>query len=488
MSTCRQLRFIRNTGIRLASIVRQILSYSTRFPDRTSIILPEKAITFGMLLSGVCCIEAKLAVLALDKEKPIGIFVDDPVRHIIISLALMKSGFCTVALRPDSISIASSIGVSTIISSSPVNLQGINMLIVDDAWFQNTHSAYDVSDQTVDGDRITRVEFTSGSTGMPKPVGVTANNLYNQTANRIVAYSMTSENLMSMFKLTSNIGFGIALAQLSLGRTISFPDANDSAIDMINYHRIGTLAGSPDQVRHLCSRSQVTGKGFGSLSKTILAGSIVSSGEIFEMQLILGSLIQIDYGATETGPVASYLSGDFKRKDAQELRFIAHQDVDFISSAQDSPLAHKEIRMRSTGMGWPFKGRVTQTEGDRDDGWFYPRDLAERMQDGSFSIVGRYDFLLNFGGVKFSPERLEADLSKRFGFDEVALVVGGNVGEAVTVLNIAHSNTCAVTRQELQTWALEVHPTIRIGSITAFSQLPRTASSKLDRIKLRSLF
>jgi acyl-coenzyme A synthetase/AMP-(fatty) acid ligase len=451
-------------------------------------MMPEKAITFGMLLGGICSVQATLAKLPLDDTKPIGILIEDPVRHIILSLALMKAGFCTVALRPDCLNTASRLGLSEIISATPIKLPGVEIFLMTDAWFQVRLSVHDVSTKAVDGDRITRVEFTSGSTGTPKPIGVTANNLYNQTANRIVAYSLISKNLMSMFKLTSNIGFGLALAQLSLGRTISFSDANDSAIDMINYHGIGTLAGSPDQIRRLCSRSEETGKGFGSLVKTILAGSIVTGSEIFELQLILGSLIQIDYGSTETGPVATYLSGSFKRNDAQDLHFIAHQDVDFIPDSQDPSLTHKEIRLRSTGMGWPFGGTVTQTETDRADGWFYPRDLAEKMPDGSFTLVGRSDFLLNFGGVKFSPERLEADLVKRFGLEEVAVVPGGDGGEAVTVLNIAHSTARGVTLPELKTWALAVHPTIRIGSIRAFPELPRTTSNKLDRQKLQSLF
>jgi acyl-coenzyme A synthetase/AMP-(fatty) acid ligase len=475
-------------GILVASIVRQILSYAMRFPDRTAIMLPEKAITFRMLLSGVCCVEARLANIALNKDKPIGVFIEDPVWHIVISLALMKSGVCAVALRPDCVKHAAGLGVSAIISSTPVSSQEIDVFTVDNDWFQNSDIVYNVNVQTAHRDRITRVEFTSGSTGVPKAVGLTANNIYNQTVNRVVAYSLSSDNLMSMFKLTTNIGFGLALAQLSLGQTISFADANDSAIDMINYHRIGTLAGSPDQIRRLCGRAEATDKGFDSLVKTILAGSIVGSREIFEMQLVLGSLIQIDYGSTETGPVASYLSSDFKRKGDQEVQFIPHQDVDFVPCQLGSAFEQKEIRLRSTGMGWPFSGIVTQTEGDRGDGWFYPRDIAEKMDDGSFVLVGRSDFLLNFGGVKFSPERLEADLSKRFGLNEVAVVEGKEGSEAVTVLHIAHSATGSLTRTELDSWAIEVHPTIRIGSIRAFSQLPRTASNKLDRLQLRSLF
>ena len=451
-------------------------------------MMPEKAITFGMLLAGICSVQATLAKLSLDDTRPIGILIEDPVRHIILSLALMKSGFCTVALRPDCLNTASHLGLSEIISATPVKLPGVEVFLMTDAWFQVGQSVYDISAKIVDSDRITRVEFTSGSTGTPKPIGVTVNNLYNQTANRIVAYSLISQNLMSMFKLTSNIGFGLALAQLSLGRTISFSDANDSAIDMINYHSIGTLAGSPDQIRRLCSRLEATGKGFGSLVKTILAGSIVTGSEIFELQLILGSLIQIDYGSTETGPVATYLSSNFKTNHAQDLHFFAHQDVDFIPDSQETDVMHKEIRLRSTGMGWPFSGRVIQTEKDSADGWFYPRDLAERMPDGSFSLVGRNDFLLNIGGVKFSPERLEADLLKRFGLEEVAVVLGGDGGDAMTVLNIAHSTTRGVTLPELQAWALAVHPSIRIGAIRAFPELPRMTSNKLDRQKLQSLF
>lgn len=55
------------------------------------------------------------------------------------------------------------------------------------------------------------------------------------------------------------------------------------------------------------------------------------------------------------------------------------------------------------------------------DGWFRTTDLGV-WEDGSLSVVGRADFMINTGGVKVAPAAVEAVLSAQPGVAEVCVV------------------------------------------------------------------
>lgn len=56
------------------------------------------------------------------------------------------------------------------------------------------------------------------------------------------------------------------------------------------------------------------------------------------------------------------------------------------------------------------------------DGWFRTTDLGLLGTDGSLSVLGRADFMINTGGVKVAPSAVEAVLSSQAGVAEVCVV------------------------------------------------------------------
>lgn len=108
-------------------------------------------------------------------------------------------------------------------------------------------------------------------------------------------------------------------------------------------------------------------------------------------------------------------------------------------------------------------------------------DIAEIYPDGSFKILGRLDNIINTGGVKVSPEVIEAKLS---GCTKACLVISSvadeRFGEKV-VLVVEGIDEVLINYKDIlapyEIPKMEVH----------LPAIPRTPNGKIDRVKLRAL-
>src|SRR5690606_316615 len=76
----------------------------------------------------------------------------------------------------------------------------------------------------------------------------------------------------------------------------------------------------------------------------------------------------------------------------------------------DVPLPQGEvgrIRHRSFGMVHEYVGEPEATARAFRGGWFYPGDLGFIRSDGGLTLTGRETEVLNAGGVKIDPNRVD---------------------------------------------------------------------------------
>lgn len=143
-----------------------------------------------------------------------------------------------------------------------------------------------------------------------------------------------------------------------------------------------------------------------------------------------------------------------------------------------------ELWLRGPGMFdaylVPWRERAAAT----DDGWFATGDLASQDEDGHVFLRGRRKSVINFGGIKFFPEEVEAVLDtypavresrvsgephERWGTVAVAEIVARDpIGPPCAAALVKHC------RERLAGYKVPVR--FRI-----IAELPRTASGKLRR-------
>lgn len=472
----------------MQSVLKFILGRAVLTPERNAMLLSDRALTYRMLLEGVNSVQAALSNLSLDRTRPVGVLLESPARHVIVSLALAKSGYCSVALRNDLLRDSARVGVKAVLCDKAFFEPGLAPHVVDESWFMQSADHAPMAIARPDDDQVVRVEFTSGSTGTAKPVGFTDDAILSQTLNRISTYALDEAIALCMFRVTSNVGFGFALARLMQGKTICFADSNDNAIDMINYYGVGSLVGSPAQIMALAARMKATRKSVAALRKTVLAGSQISNSDLEELRGRLGGEIIIDYGSTETGPVA--ISGGDLTLFGDDVfpPLMPLQRVEIVASGELAGAAGGGVvRMRSTGMGWPFSGKLAQGDSERGDGWFYPGDTGRLTNDGRLVISGRTDNLVNLGGVKYPPEAFEAMLRGYPGIVEAAVALGSHADGAGVSLRLAAVANTPVTLGPLNAWLKQKDASVRVEALAIVSDIPKTESGKIDRMKIREI-
>jgi acetyl-CoA synthetase len=122
-------------------------------------------------------------------------------------------------------------------------------------------------------------------------------------------------------------------------------------------------------------------------------------------------------------------------------------------------------------------------------------DQVERLADGYYRALGRSDDTMNLGGIKISSLELERAMNALEGVMETAAIAvtpeGGGPSELVVyaVLEPGTRIDSRVLQTRLQEQiSRELNPLFRIGDVRTIDALPRTASNKVMRRRLRERY
>ncbi len=119
-------------------------------------------------------------------------------------------------------------------------------------------------------------------------------------------------------------------------------------------------------------------------------------------------------------------------------------------------------------------------------------DQIEQLPGGYYRAHGRVDDAMNLGGIKVSSIQIEELLSKHTAVDEIAAISvsppEGGPSSLVLFVVLHSTYDLSVLQTEMQLMIkTDLNPLFRIDSIIAIDQLPRTASNKVMRRKLREM-
>ncbi|HKS46152.1 MAG TPA: class I adenylate-forming enzyme family protein [Amycolatopsis sp.] len=308
------------------------------------------------------------------------------------------------------------------------------------------------------------VQFSSGSTGMPKVIGRTAASLAAEIDRftRIEGMPVRGERVLLLSSTAHSFGLIAGLLHsLATGVSVVFA-RRVSARDMLAAaarHRVHAVFGTPFHYELLS-----TARDLPALPDLRAA---VSGGEIMPLETAarfaerFGLAVGESYGTTESGVIAMDVSGASRPAvgpPAPGMRVrIRDAELD-VELPDGSPYLHS-----------PGDGRYV-------DGWLRTRDRAELDETGAVRLLGRADSLVVIGGLKL-------DLA------EVETVLRGHpmVGEAVVVHSeVTEAYVCAeagdVRSEDLLRWCRERLADYKVPRVIhVLSALPRTSNGKLVR-------
>lgn len=471
----------------MQSVLRIILARAEMWPDRPAIFLHDNALTYDLLRAGICSAEVELARLGLDREAPVGVFIQSPIDHLVVCLALSKAGYTSASLRSDTIGKCHEAGIAVIIcdkrlTEADLGSPNVRPIRIAPGWYQNDFDPSIGRIYAPPADRVVRIEFTSGSTGTPKPIAYTDSAIYHQTVNRIATYDLRGQVALCMFRVTVNVGFGFALGWLMLGRTLCFIENFAQAVDMMNFYRVEDVVGSPRQVGRLATDFAQSGRTIRIPGKIVIGGGQVSREDYRRIKQQFSGEVQIDYGATETGPTG-VVAGRLMEAGGDALGVL----VPFQTIDVGAPVGQRGlIRTRATGMGTPFSGSLTQIAADFGDGWFHTGDIGVVNERGQIELVGRADDMVNVGGLKVSLDQIEQTLASIPDVREAAAVVSAKDGDSGLLLGVVAAD--GADRDAITHTVSEVLRGVSGMQLHFVAAIAKTDSGKVDRqLLLRQL-
>jgi acyl-coenzyme A synthetase/AMP-(fatty) acid ligase len=253
---------------------------------------------------------------------------------------------------------------------------------------------------------------------------------------------------------------------------------NPSAIERATEHQIKVLAGSPSQIGNALKLMKEHNLEIPSLEEVRIAGSSPSEKLISAIHNDLGVSVKSVYGSTEGGGVAfTMLSPGDNTSNLGQIVDGLELEVE----TSDGPSGR--IRYRGPGVSPGYM----ESAGDDSsfvDGWFYPGDLGHMSETGHLILEGRSDELMNFGGTKLNPEKIEALAKESAGVTDAAVCLVERVpGIEEVAITVVGEKTLDLRKvdQMLRAKLSIGHPTI----FTRAQEIPRNRMGKVVREELK---
>ncbi|KAI2826826.1 hypothetical protein CBS147320_8077 [Aspergillus niger] len=230
-----------------------------------------------------------------------------------------------------------------------------------------------------------------------------------------------------------------------------------------------------------------------SLRMVGVSGAPIDTGSLQKFQALLHAQATAaqSWGMTETGPVLICRYGERVDKASigklvgiNEARLF--DDEGMMITSDNCP---GELYVRGTGLFSNYKGR---DDGIDAEGWFRTGDVAYR-QNEYYYLFGRAKELIKVQGNQVAPAEIEAILSKHPGISDAA-VLGVQSSDKSTelprafVVKSSAFNT-DLTADEVYQFAKSQLAGYKAldGGVVFVTEIPRTASGKIQRAKLAQM-
>jgi acyl-CoA synthetase (AMP-forming)/AMP-acid ligase II len=325
---------------------------------------------------------------------------------------------------------------------------------------QSSVSNQVIPDTPLSKDEIVNIQFTSGTTSLPKAASLSHHSILNNGHQIGSRMGLTPTDIVCCPPPLFHC-FGCILGYMATathGSAILFPTEafNPTAtLQSIQAEKATALYGVTTMFvaeLELLSSGAIPRIGFEHLRTGIAAGSSVPSNLMSKLHKELNLTgLTICYGMTETSPVSFMTFPDDplqKRLDSVG-RLLPHVTAKITSTTSRSTILPIGVRGELAVSGynvmkgyWNDKLRTDEVRVLEDDGkvWMYTGDEAEMDANGFVKITGRIKDLIIRGGENIHPLEIENVLFKHDLVTEVSVVgiPDERYGEAVAAFVVVN--------------------------------------------------
>jgi O-succinylbenzoate-CoA ligase len=349
---------------------------------------------------------------------------------------------------------------------------------------------------SVAGEDVHRLMYTSGTTGRPKGVMITYDNLAWKNLAHLVEFGFTSDDLGLACGPLYHVG-ALDLTTTTLiaaGATTIVHRTFDAAavVDEIERSRVTTVWLAPAMVNAIMALPDVEARDLSSVRVIINGGEKMPIPLIERIQRTFPSAWFADaYGLTETVSGDTFLDRDnLITKLGSVGRPCLYLELDIWDDDGVSlpPGERGEIVMRGPKVFKGYWRDPDATAAAFQGGWFHTGDIGVRDDDGYLFIVDRLKDMILSGGENIAGSEVERVLYEHEAVLEVAVVgrPDDKWGE-VPVAYVALRPGMSATAEDLMEHCRGELAKFKVPKDVLFvDALPRNPSGKVLKRELRA--
>ena len=342
------------------------------------------------------------------------------------------------------------------------------------------------------------IQFTSGTTGLPKGATLTHFNVVNNGYFTGEAMKLTEiDRLCIPVPLYHCFGMVLGvLACVTHGATMIFPSEAFEAgavLEAVNEESCTALHGVPTMFI-----AELEHPGFDTFDLSTLRTGIMAGAPcpIEVMRKVISEMnmseVTIAYGMTETSPVSFQSATDdpLEKRVSTVGRIHPHVEVKIIdSSGQTVPRGVSgELCTRGYSVMLGYWGEEAKTrEGIDEDGWMHTGDLAVIDDEGYCDIVGRVKDMIIRGGENIYPREIEEYLFRHPKIQQAAVfgIPDERFGEAVVAwVSLKEGETA--DEAEIREYCSEQIAYYKVPKhIVIVDEFPLTVTGKIQKFVMR---
>lgn len=337
---------------------------------------------------------------------------------------------------------------------------------------------------STDPDAICYINYTSGSTGLPKGAPATHRNVQWNTRAVLEAYPWCEDEVfLCLFAPQAHPHEHWARA-LCTGATVVMLDSirPRTVVRAIRDHGVTWLFAIPS-VFELVMAGVPEGERLQStLRMGETGGAVVTPDLVRRAQRTLGCPILPIWGCTEsTGVVLHVPPWEPEQRTEMLGKPVAHYEVRVVDP--DPSTGVGELAVRGGAVVEGYRDEPEQSARKFREGWYHTGDLVKEEEGGYLRFMGRSEEMIKVGGLKVYLLEVERLIDRMEAVEQVVVVPAtdrfrGEIPRAV----IVPRRGCRLTRDEVLEHCREglaAHMVPR--RIEFWDELPTTPSGKVDK-------
>jgi fatty-acyl-CoA synthase len=346
---------------------------------------------------------------------------------------------------------------------------------------------------------VANIQYTSGTTGLPKGVMLTHHNVTNNGQFLAQGFHYTEQDRICVpVPLFHCYGCVIGtMTALTTGAALLFPNWTFDAratLEAIHAERATSVYGVPAMYVAELSLPDFTDFDLTSLRTGMMSGAPcpIELMKRVLTEMHIGELV-IAYGQTESSPVVTMSDAG----DPIEIRVntvgraMPQTEIKIVSTSDGATLPvgqQGEVCARGYVVmkGYDAEPEATTLAIDRD-GWLHTGDLGVMHDDGCIHLTGRSRDIIIRGGENIYPREIEEFLYTHPSISEVQVVgiPNARLGEVVCAW-VRLRPEAEATEEEIREWCRDQIAYFKIPEHIRFvDEFPATLSGKIQKYKIR---